>query len=453
MTVSIDLWAGFLKYIGQPLYYSRSGDRRFARLNELERNQWLSPAELEALQLRRINALLRHAFRTTEFYRQRLSACGIGEGPIDSLSDLTELKPVSKYDLQQHYNEMISSIYKKSDLVEDASGGSTGAPTAFYKDLNRHNLRRADQIRHDRWSGWDIGDRWALVWGARKDLIDDSSWKQRIRERYFDRCISLDAFELTEQKMHDYAQQLARFRPKMILGYAKALDRFSQFLLDNKQSGVIKPAGVVSSAECLSNSMRDCIQAAFGCKVLNRYGSREVGLIASDCGRGMGLHINADNLLVEILENGKPATSGEVVVTDFWNYGMPLIRYRMDDRAKHASTACDCGRGLPLLESVDGRSSDFLTAADGTLIHGEFFSHLFYGIDSVSQFQFVQETMNSTVISVVPLHPENRGNLDAVVEGTRRILGNDTQVRLNWCDTIPPTPSGKFRFTISRVNG
>lgn len=453
MTVRIDPWASFLKYVGQPLYYARSGDRRFRRLRELERNQWLASSELEALQLRRVNALLSHAFRTTEFYRQRLTDCGIGEGPIGSLSDLTSLEPVSKSDLQQHCSEMISSAYNKSDLVEDASGGSTGAPTVFYKDLERHNLRRADQVRHDRWTGWDIGDRWALIWGARKDLIDETSWRQKVIERYLERCRSLDAFEFTDKIMEDYAQRLTQFRPKMILGYAKALDRFSQFLLENGQAGRIQPSGIVSSAECLTEAMRNRIQKAFSCKVLNRYGSREVGLIASDCGHGMGLHINADNLLVEILEGGEPAASGEVVVTDFWNFGMPLIRYRMGDRAVREPGNCDCGRGLPLLRSIDGRTSDFLTAADGTLIHGEFFTHLFYGFETVSEFQFVQESMTSTVINVVPLKPEERGNLDAVVEGARRILGGDTQVRLNWCDSIPPTPSGKFRFTISKVSG
>lgn len=453
MTVSFDPWSGFLKHVGQPLYYARSGDRRFRRLREIEPNQWLAGRDLEALQLRRINALLRHAFRTTEFYRQRLTDCGIGEDGIGSLSDLADLEPVSKSDLQQHCAEMMSSAYEESDLVEDASGGSTGAPTVFYKDFDRHNLRRADQIRHDRWTGWDIGDRWALIWGARKDLIDDTSWKERLIETYLERCCALDAFELTDEKMNEYAEQLARFRPRMILGYAKALDRFSQYLLDSGQQRRIQPLGIVSSAETLSHEMRTRIREAFGCKVLNRYGSREVGLIASECGRGTGLHINADNVLLEILEDGKPATTGEVVVTDFWNYGMPLIRYRMGDRGTRAAGKCDCGRGLPLLESIDGRTSDFLIAADGTLIHGEFFTHLFYGIDSVVQFQFVQESMERTVINVVPLDPANPGNLEAVVEGARRILGGETRVRLNWCETIPTTPSGKFRFTISNVSG
>lgn len=452
MTTTIDPWAGFLKYVGQPLYYARHGDRRFNRLRELERNQWLSGDELRSLQLRRVNALLRHAYLTTEFYRQRLKDCGIGEGPIGSLSELGVLEPVSKADLQQYGREMLSSAYKKADLVEDASGGSTGVPTVFFKDIDRHNLRRADQIRHDRWSGWDIGDRWALIWGARKDLVDETSWKERTRERYLDRCISLDAFELTDKKMHDYALELAGFRPRMILGYAKALDRFSQFLLEQQLPVHIRPAGIVSSAECLSDEMRDRIEEAFRCKVLNRYGSREVGLIASDCGSGMGLHVNADNLLVEIVENGKPATAGEVVVTDFWNYGMPLIRYQIGDRAKQGLVNCDCGRGLPILESIEGRSSDFLRAADGTLVHGEFFTHLFYGIESVSKFQFVQESLRRTVINVVPMRADERDTLDAVIEGSRRILGENTEIQLNWCDTIPTAPSGKFRFTISKVH-
>lgn len=449
-----DPWAPVLRHIVQPLYYSRHQDARFRRLRELEKQQWLPRPALQRLQLDRINALLRHAYETTDFYRQRLTDCGIGAGPIETTSQLSAMEPVTKSDLQQSSPSMVSTAYNIEALVKDASGGSTGAPTIFYKDLDRHNLRRADQYRHDRWTGWDIGERWALIWGARKDLIDESSLRERLVERYLQRCVSLDAFELSNERMQQFADVLMRFTPKMILGYAGALDCFAAFLIENGREQSIRPAGIVASAERLTANMRERIQAAFGCPVLNRYGSREVGLIASECGRAEGLHINADNLLVEVVENGrtaKPGETGDIVVTDFWNYGMPLIRYNLGDRAVATSDDCSCGRSLPLLKSIEGRTSDFLVSADGTRIHGEFFTHLFYGNPDVLRFQFLQTSMDSVTIKVVPATSSVQPDFRDVLEKTRRILGGQPSVAIEICDSIPAPPSGKYRFTISNV--
>jgi phenylacetate-CoA ligase len=141
-----------------------------------------------------------------------------------------------------------------------------------------------------------------------------------------------------------------------------------------------------------------------------------------------------------------------VVITDFWNFGMPLIRYNIGDQAIAATEECNCGRGLPLMGSVEGRTSDFLTAADGTQIHGEFFTHLFYDEPSVSQFQLIQESMSKVTIKVVPATSRTSVNLDQIVSKTKRVLGGDLQVSVELHDTIPATPSGKFRFTISKLN-
>lgn len=442
-----------LRHIVQPLYYARHRDARFHRLKELEEQQWLPPLALQRLQLERINLLLRHAYETTDFYRQRLAHCGIGAGPIETISQLSAMEPVTKSDLQQFGPSMVSSAYDVDALIKDASGGSTGAPTIFYKDPNRHNLRRADQYRHDRWAGWNIGDRWALIWGARKDLIDESNLRERLVERYLQRCVSLDAFELSDDRMQQFSDLLVKFTPKMILGYAGALDRFAAFIIENGRARSIRPSGIVASAECLTPTMRERIRSAFACPVLNRYGSREVGLIASECDRAEGLHINADNLLVEVVEDGRaarPGEAGDIVVTDFWNYGMPLIRYNLGDRAVATSDVCSCGRGLPLLKTIEGRASDFLVSADGTGIHGEFFTHLFYGNPDVLQFQFLQTSLDVVTIKVVPAGA-GRPDLGEVVDKTRRILGGQATVAIEVCDHIPATPSGKYRFTISNV--
>jgi phenylacetate-CoA ligase len=206
----------------------------------------------------------------------------------------------------------------------------------------------------------------------------------------------------------------------------------------------------------LTESKRGIIEKAFSCKVLNRYGSREVGLIASECQQQSGLHINADNLHVEIVKNGKAVPvgeSGDILVTDFSNKGMPLIRYNLGDVGRLSKDICSCGRTLPLMQSVEGRSGDFFVADDGSLVHGEYFTHLFYGIEEVIKFQIIQESLIDIQLKIVTKDDRLKDeHINNIKNKTQKILGKQCIVQVEYVKDIPPTASGKSLFTISRVS-
>jgi phenylacetate-CoA ligase len=242
----------------------------------------------------------------------------------------------------------------------------------------------------------------------------------------------------------------------MILGYANALRVYAEYLNEHRPDHRIRPAGIISSAEKLTESTRRIVQSAFGCKVLNRYGSREVGLIASECDRQEGLHINSDNLLLEILDGEsavETGTSGDIVITDFTNFGMPFIRYKMQDRGRLGASACSCGRGLPLLEAVEGREADFFVAANGDLVHGEYFTHLFYGIPQVTKFQMIQESIDEVQLKIVESAsgPGDREYVGFIQQKVHEMLGEQAELTTTFVDEIPPPASGKHIFTISRI--
>lgn len=451
------------KHLLYPLYYWRAGDPKLQHLKEIEKRQYWSEAQLQAWQLERVQAVVKHAFETVPFYRSLYKSAGVMPEDIQTLADIQHLPCISKQDVQEQGDAMISDLYIKSELVADASGGSTGRPTHFYKDKNQYQRRAADQVRHDRWSGWDLGDPYALIWGAQKDIKAISSWKQRVVTQFLHRVIPLDAFDLTVERMLNYVDVLESSQPPMILGYANALATFARFLVSNRPDHAIRPQGIISSAEALSEENRAIIESTFRCKVLNRYGSREVGLIASECPLQTGLHLNADNVFVEVGDFSKSVEegakrlprlcgdeeSGEIIVTDFWNMGMPFIRYRMGDEGALRSKACGCGRTLPLMGAVSGRVSDFIVAMDGRRIHGEYFTHLFYDLASVEQFQLIQEKLDHIQIKVVT----NGEAFDqsGLIAQVKDACGEDVQVDIVMCDHIAPTASGKYLFTISKV--
>lgn len=455
------------KHLLQPLYYWRAQDPKLAHLKALEERQFWSEAQLKQWQLERLQAVVAHAYDTVPLYKTLYDQAGVAPKDIQVLQDIHKLPCIAKRDIQEHGEALLSNHYLKEELVADASGGSTGQPTHFYKDKNQYQRRAADQVRHDRWSGWDLGDPFALIWGAQKDIKAISSYKQRILAQYLHRVIPLDAFELTEEKMLRYVDVLESQQPPMILGYANALTAFARFLASQRPEHKIRPKGIISSAEALSAENREIIESVFRCKVLNRYGSREVGLIASECQLQTGLHINADNVFVEVGDFSgarstkdfekqrvprlcEPGESGEIIVTDFWNRGMPFIRYRMGDEGSLLAQSCGCGRTLPLMGAVSGRVSDFIIALDGRRIHGEYFTHLFYQLPNVKQFQLIQEELDHIQLKLVLKHGESDD--EYLVQEIQKVCGQDVRVDILICDEIAPTASGKYLFTISKIS-
>lgn len=452
----LDLYEIINRHIIFPFYYWKSGDKRLTRLQQLEKNQYLSREKLAQMQLEKLQSMIAYAYQHTRYYRREMDARGITPDDINSLQDIEKLPLLTKKIIQQQGDELLSDEFEKSELIEDASGGSTGEPTVFYKDLARHNLRRADQLRHDRWSGWNIGKPSALIWGAGRDLKALDSFREFIISRYIARSWELDAFDMTPEKMDDFVIQLEKIKPAMILGYANALYKFSQYLLEKHPNHNIKVSGIISSAETLTPAKRDVIERAFHCQVLNRYGSREVGLIASECKNQTGLHINADNIYLEVTEGERPLAAGQqgdVIITDFYNKAMPMIRYKLEDVGVLADHNCDCAINLPLLQSIEGRCSDFFIANNGKLIHGEYFTHLFYGIKEIKQFQLIQHTLENIELKLVIQEPLKDENFIAnTIAKIKKIMDMNISVEVKHVDAIPPTRSGKHLFTISKVH-
>src|SRR5438309_431445 len=172
----------------------------------------------------------------------------------------------------------------------------------------------------------------------------------------------------------------------------------------------------------LTGEGRALIESTFGCAVFDRYGCREFAVIASECDRHQGLHVNAENLLLEVLQDpaAAPDSGGEIVITDLKNYAMPLIRYRSRDVGYLTSSRCDCGRGLPLLELRGGRTTDLLTALNGQKVSGIVLAT--YGItniDGLRQVQFIQERRDAVRARIVRGPGWSQEALDTLIAKVR----------------------------------
>ena len=311
-------------------------------------------------------------------------------------------------------------------------------------------LSRVNELLFLSWLGIHLSDRTAVFWGAMREFEELSRYDKLILKLY--RIKQLNSFSMTDRLIAEFLDEINKFRPKYVYGYASSLHLIAQHINRVKKLTFI-PVAVRSSAEALYDFQRQEIERAFQAPVYNLYGSREVNYVAAECPAHEGLHLFASSRIVEIVDDdGQPVpdgTAGNVAVTDLTNYAFPFIRYLIGDVAIKKATPCSCGKGYPLLESIQGRSNDMLIV-NGKYLHGAFFTLLFYGRPQFTQFQVIQEDENTLRLLLVS--KEKEPALDDLLAEIRRKTGSDIRIEVELTDHIPPSPSGKYRFTISRLH-
>lgn len=422
-------------------------------LARYEQDQWLSPEDLAQLQLTRLQALLEHCYREVPYYRRRWRELGITPADIRSLDDYARLPTLSKADIRENFQDLQAASWRDR-LLFKRTGGSTGEPLELGYTRESYDRRVAVMWRGYGWAGARPGRRTLYLWaGSVGNPGQAHQLKDRLYNAMFARRV-LDSFGMTESNLAAYADAIDRYRPAVIVGYVGPLAQLAQWIVDTGRR-VHRPESVIGAAEALHPFQREAISQAFGCPVYNTYGCREFMLIASECSHHQRLHVNADHLVVELVgPGGQPVAHGpgEVAITDLSNYGMPFIRYVNGDLATaSAARTCPCGRGLPLLERIDGRVLDAIRTPDGRILPGEFFPHMLKDVRGLMHFQLVQRQLDRLELSIVRGDGFDDASLAYIRRETAKVLGHGVALDTRFVDEIPLTRSGKRRVTLSEL--
>ncbi len=446
-----DLYTRLIAGVVFPLQERLKGHDTVAVRRQLEASQWWPLAKLEELRLARLRALLQHAYRYAPYYRQMLATAGCADGAIDALSDLQKLPMLSKALIRAH-SEALKSVQARG-LSRFNTGGSSGEPLIFWIGKERVSHDVAAKWRATRWWDVDIGDPEAVVWGSPIEL--GAQDQLRVLRDKLMRTRLLPAFEMSEAKLDEFIATLRRMRPRMVFGYPSSISVIAHHAAARGQR--LDDLGckvVFVTSERLYDHQRAAIEQAFACPVANGYGGRDAGFIAHQCPAG-GMHITAEDIIVEIVdEEGRvlPAgQAGEVVVTHLATRDFPFIRYRTGDVAMLDDRSCPCGRGLPLLKEIQGRTTDFVVAADGTLMHGLSLIYVIRDLAGVENFRIVQESLQETSVQLVTNRDFADENIGKIEHGLQQRLGPEVRVRVERVPQIPRESSGKYRYVVSRV--
>ena len=410
-------------------------------LAAIERVAAMDRPTFEAWQAEALARHLAWAASTVPYHRERVAAdAGLAAFPV-----------LGRADVRAHLEGLRDPGRAPDTLRKETSGGSTGEPVALYQDDAYWSYDVATEAYVLRSWGLDPWCRSAFLWGSDQD-VSDLPLRERMWMRLVGRLL-INAFRMGDAELARAADDLERHRPLYVQGYASALALMAAWLLEHRPDHGIRPRAIRSSAEVLTPEVRALVERAFGARVYDFYGSRESASIAVECPAGR-LHVQGHARVVELVDDAGrptgPGTPGRLLVTDLTNRAFGLIRYETGDVSSWAEPAdCPCGCPFPALERILGRTSDFITTPDGERLHGEWFTHLFYGRDGVARFQVYQPRLDRLEVRTVG--PATEDDLADVLAAIRARVGARMTVAFETVASIPTTRSGKHRFTCSDV--
>ena len=433
-------------------------------LRELERAQWLSPAELQRRAEARLDRLLRHAATHVPFYREAFRRLGLDPTQAIGSDGLRALPVLGKSAYRERPEEFFADNVPAFRRVRRLTSGSSGEPFGVWLDLDKTPPIVASRPFYDSWFGLGPLARQLRVSTEATPappLPSDTplsfrlkhSLRQWLRARYLERVQERMVIRSPDgEHAERFWRRLEQSRPEAVIGYTSTLAFLAGELLDR---GLPRPGGVravIAMAETLSPERRRVLERYFDAPIINRYGLNELGCwVAQCCPEAPNeLHVNTELVVHEVLApDGAPAAPGEVgqlVLTDLLNYAMPLIRYDTGDLAAAGADGCRCGRGFPRLRQLAGRSMECLRTPAGATVSPVVLGHYLMVIrsfaDVVRHYQLVQEQPDRVRLLVVP----DQGfddRRDDLRSDLAELLGDGVAVTVETVREIPLGPSGK----------
>jgi len=454
----MSLYNVFARHALAPSLDLLRGTRTMKCLTELEESQWWSRERIEALQAERLQRLVAYAYNKVPYYHRLMIERGLRPHDIQSVRDITKLPVLTKELIRANLDDMCAVDLPRDTLFRGRTSGSTGEPLLFYSTrAAQYNHGYAVGLRSMRWAGIRLGDRTVSVCVRTRD---ETGWEHFLREwsRRLKRTTEVDTTSISDATLPYVVHKLHGLRPRAFTAYPSVMAHIASFI---KDSGLPAPPvhSILTGGEQLFEHQRELITDVFHSAPFSRYGSHEVYEMAAECEKQSGLHVHAEDIIAEVVdEDGTPVPAGQqgnMLVTNLHSYGMPFIRYQNGDSGSLSTSPCTCGRGLPLLGTLLGRTADIIRTPSGKHVAGVSLALSRLAVLGVTHFQILQEELDKVVIHVVLPHakePCQQSEAGLRVEDIlRRGLGKDMRIEVVFTEHIEPTSAGKHVPIVSKL--
>jgi phenylacetate-coenzyme A ligase PaaK-like adenylate-forming protein len=423
---------------------------------------WLPYRPLEEIltaQNQHVRAIIKHAYETVSYYREVMDKAGLHTTDFHTAEDLARLPILTSEQVAGTPERFLSHRYATSHHLKIQSSGTSGRAKCIYYDPAALFLSLAHGHRQRSVLAQFVGRQFGY---REMSAIRSESVNLQIRNFYASHSWIPRKIDLTRDILspkNTFEENIARlntFRPEVILGYGSYIGALFRWAREHHHP-VFCPSVVVYGAEGIPDPDRLLIENEFGVPVLSTYQAVEALRIAFQCERRAGFHLSLDDVAVRVVnEQGKtlgPGGTGHLIISNLTNRATVLLNYKLGDVVTLSSSACACGRTLPTIEQIVGRSDDLLVLPEGQVAHALAVLEDLRAVPGVVQVQVLQEDLRRFILRVVCATAidwrQTRQRLDAAL---RRTLGNNISLEIQRLDVIPPEPGGKVRAVISRCH-
>lgn len=417
----------------------------------ISRESW-SPDQWRAWQEERLAFVLHRAATQVPYYREQWAERR-RRGDRASWEYLENWPILEKDTIRENARAFVADDCDVRRMFHEQTSGSTGKPLSLWGSLKTvRSMAAWSEARIRYWNGVSRHTRWAMIAGQLVTPVSQRKppfwvWNQGLNQLY------MSSYHLAADLMRSYLDALSRYRVTYLYGYSSSLYALAQTALASGRKD-LHMAVAFTSAEPLYEYQREAIAKAFNCPVRETYGMAEMVAMASECTSGR-LHLWPEVGSVEIMKDGLPVplgTPGDLVCTGLLNADMPLIRYRVGDqgRLEVSSDTCQCGRTLPLMDSLEGRISDVLYTKDGRRVSR--FGQVFNGDLAIREAQIVQEALDCVKVNFVPTSAFTSRHKEVIVQRVKERMG-DIEVLMEPMAEIPRGAGGKKRAVVCKISG
>lgn len=421
--------------------------------NFVKKNEFESYENLKRYQKEKLQKLIRFSYNNVPYYSELFKNLNLKPEDIQSIEDLQKLPILTKKIIRNHQNDFIPKNLKDRKYINHSTGGSTGEPLQYRLSKEDEILGLAILYANWDYAGYGLGDKVAIIAGSslmpstKSKLIDSAKAFMMNYKKY-------SSFDLNDKYMDEIVTELNKFKPKYLRGYVSSIYLFAKHTKDKDLNIEFHPEGIFTTAEVLFDYQRELIEEVFGCKIFDQYGLNDGGVSAFECEMHKGLHLDMIRSIMEVVdENGNQLEArkeGHILATSLYNYAMPFLRYDTGDLGILSGEKCECGRELPLLKKIIGRTTDYLRFDNGSIIGTPILTVLFGKFDII-QYQIVQMDPNTILVNIIK-GKKYRDNDEAEIRDTFYKHVGEIGIKFNYVDEIKTTEAGKWKF-IARAGG
>ena len=454
--VALSVYPLIARHILAPMLDGLRGTSTMRRLSHLEQSQWWPSSRVEEQQCLHLRQLVDHAYAHVPYYRREMDSRGVRPEDFRSPDDLRKLPILTRTTIRANSAELLSDAVPRDSLRAGASGGTTGERLQFYSTREeRFTYSYARWTLTLMWAGVLLGESHISI---RQHSPRNAAGTLRRLSLALQRLTRVDTMTVSEENLHSLVRTFCEVRPRSLFSYPSALALIAAYARSNRTPLPVIPAVCVGGERLLARQ-KELFEEVFGSVPFVRYGSNELHEVAGQCEVRGGLHILAEDFVVEVVdETGAPlppGRTGQLVITSLHNWGMPFLRYAPGDIGAMQVDSCPCGRGLPLLDVRIGRTRDYLRSRNGTSIAAMDIDIEPSMPPSILQYQLVQEDLDHCTLRFVPVHGMSDDALSNLSRSVSALLtsklGTPIESAVQPVDRIEMNLSGKRLSFVSRL--